>query len=61
MAVSGLLKLGANTIETTEGNYNALVREREQLRILKNFIKLESTLTKGEVLNLIAAMEVKNE
>ena len=61
MAVNGLLKLGGTTMEITEAKHDALVREREQLRILKNFIKLESTLTKGEVLNLIAAMEVKNE
>jgi hypothetical protein len=61
MAVSGLIKAFGTSMEITEAKYDALVREREQLRILKNFIKLESTLTKGEVLNLIAAMEVKNE
>lgn len=59
MAVSGLVKAFSSTTETTEEKYDNLIKEREQLRILKNFIKQESTLLKTEVLNLIAAMEQK--
>ena len=61
MAVSALTKLCGTTTETTEAKYDALVRESEQLRILKNYTKLESTLTKSEIINLINAMEVNNE
>ena len=62
MAVSALTKtFGGTTIETTENAYNALVRESEQLRILKNFINLESVYSKVEVQTLIKAMEANNE
>lgn len=46
-------------METTEAKYEWLVRQSEQLRILKNYIKLESTLTKSEIVNLINAMDME--
>lgn len=61
MAVSALTKLTGTTIEVTEDKYEKLVREREQLRILKNFIKQENVLVKSEVETLIKAMEASNE
>ena len=62
MAVSALTKtFGGTTMEITEDKYDELVRESEQLRILKNYIKLETTFTKSEVVNLINAMEANNE
>lgn len=39
----------------------ASVRQSEQLRILKNYIKLEKVIVKEDVLNLITAMEAENE
>lgn len=59
MAVGALQKICGTSIEVTEEKYNELIKEREQLRILKNFIKQESTITKNEVTNLINAMEEK--
>lgn len=61
MATSALTKICCTTIETTEAKYDELIAEREQLRILKNFVKIESTLTKSEIVNLINAMEANNE
>lgn len=62
MAVSALTKtFGGTTMEITEDKYNEFVRESEQLRILKNYIKLETTFTKSEVVNLINAMEANDE
>lgn len=62
MAVSALTKtFGGTTIETTEEKYEALVRKGEQLRILRNFIMLDSTFSKSEVVNLINAIELNTE
>lgn len=61
MAVGALTKICGTTIEVTEDKYNDLIREREQLRILKNYTKQESTITKNEIINLINAMEANNE
>ena len=61
MAVAALTKLCGTTIEITEGKYEDLISEREQLRILKNYARLDSTLTKSEILNLMKAMEASNE
>lgn len=60
MAVGALNKLCATTMEVTESKYDDLISEREQLRILKNYTKLESTHTKEEIINLINAMEANN-
>ena len=61
MGVGAFQKIGSTTVEITEQKHNALIRESEQLRILKNFINQESTITKYEVLNLINAMEQSKE
>lgn len=61
MAVSALTKtFGGTTIETTEARYDELVRQSEQLRILKNFIRCENTYS-TEYETLIKAMEAENE
>lgn len=60
MAVSALNKICGTTMETTESKYDQLISEREQLRILKNYTKLESTKEKQEIINLINAMEANN-
>ena len=44
-----------------EDKYEVLIRENEQLRILKNFIKLENVYSKTEIETLIKAMEGNNE
>lgn len=59
MAVSAVTKLVATTVEITEAHYEDIVREREQLRILKNFIALEEVLCKSQIETLIKAMEVE--
>lgn len=61
MAVSALNKICGTTMETTEVKYDELIKEREQLRILKNFVKLEEVILKDTVLTLIKAMEANNE
>lgn len=60
MAVSALSALTQNTITITEKRHDELVRQSEQLRILKNFIRLEQTYS-TEYENLIKAMEANNE
>lgn len=60
MAVSALTRtFGGTTMEITEAKYDELVRHSEQFRILKNYIRLETTLTKSEIVNLINAMEME--
>ena len=62
MAVSTLQKtFGGTTIETTEADYKALVRESEQLRILKNLVALEEIYSKEQIKTVIKAMEANNE
>ena len=60
MALGALQKLSVTSMEISEQKYDQLIKEREQLRILKNFINQESTITKTEVANLINAMEQSN-
>ena len=59
MAVAALTKLCGTTIEITESKYENLVSEREQLRILKNYTKAETT--KDEIIKLINAMDASDE
>lgn len=61
MAVAPLTKLVSTTIEINEARYDHLVKESEQLRILKNFVALEEVLVKSQIEHLIKAMEVKDE
>ena len=60
MATSALQKLCNTTIELTEGKHDHLIRESEQLRILKNLIKSDEVILKETVLALIKAMEANN-
>jgi len=57
MAVSALQRVCGTTIEVSESNYNALVRQSEQLRILKNFVALEEVIVKSQIVEVIKAME----
>ena len=59
MAVPVIAKLVTSTVELTESGYEALVRESEQLRIIKNFVGLEDVYGVTQVQMLIKAMEVK--
>lgn len=61
MAVGALNKIAGTTIEVCEHNYNNLVRESEQLRILKNYARHENVIVKSDILTLIEAMEGKTE
>lgn len=60
MAVSALNKICGTTMEVTESKYDTLISEREQLRILKNYTRLESEIEKADIIKLINAMEVDN-
>lgn len=57
MAVSAINALANNTITITETKHDALVRESEQLRILKNFVQLDEVIIKDSIITLIKAME----
>lgn len=57
MAVSSLSKLCNNTIDVPESEFYNLVKQSEQLRILKNYTKLENVIVKDDILTLIKAME----
>ncbi len=48
---------GATAAEMMLAEYEKLIRESEQLRILKNFIRSEKVLCKSDAENLINAME----
>lgn len=48
---------GATAAEMMLEEYEKRIRESEQLRILKNYIKSEKVLTKADVEELIEAME----
>ena len=61
MAVSALNKICGTVMEITEHKHEELIRQSEQFRILKNYIKLESTFTKSEVINLINAMDMEEK
>lgn len=57
MAVPALQALTTATTSLTQKEYDALIRESEQLRILKNFVVSEDVISKSEVERLIKAME----
>lgn len=57
MAVGAFNKLANTTIETTEAKYETLIRESEQLRILKDYVRAEKVIMKSEVLTLIDVLE----
>ena len=59
MAMAALNKLCNNTIDVTENEFYNLVKQSEQLRILKNYTKLEDVHLKEDVLRLIKAMEAE--
>lgn len=61
MALGALNKLCGTSMEITESKYDDLVRESEQLRILKRFAKLEEVYCKEQITTLIKAMEESNE
>lgn len=58
---SPLQALTVSTVSIAEDKHDKLLRESEQLRILKNYCKQDEVLTKGEILTLIKAMEGNNE
>lgn len=58
---SALQQLTISTVNITEDKHNKLIRESEQLRILKNFAKLDEVILKETVVTLIKAMEENNE
>ena len=53
---SALQQLTISTVNIAEEQFKNLIKEGEQLRILKNYARLEEILTKGEILTLIKAM-----
>lgn len=59
MAVPAFKALTEATTSITQNEYDALIRESEQLRILKNFISLEEVICKSQIEEVIKAMEVK--
>lgn len=48
---------GATAAEMMLKEYENLIRESEQLRILKNYIRNESVICKSDAVHLINAME----
>ena len=48
-----------NTVTIFTGVYGHLVRESEQLRILKNFVESDDVYSKDQIKALIEAMEVE--
>lgn len=61
MAVSALSTLTQSTTTILDSEYNKLIRQSEQLRILKNFAALEEVYCKDQITTLIKAMEANNE
>ncbi len=59
MAVSALTKIAGTYMEVCEGKYDDLVRQSEQLRVLKNFVALEDVYCKDQVKTLIKAMDME--
>jgi hypothetical protein len=55
---SALQQLSVSTVNITEKQYDDLIRQSEQLRILKNFARNEKIFM-SELLALIDAMEGK--
>lgn len=51
--------MGNNKVSVFVGTYSGLVRESEQLRILKNFVNLDAVYSKDQIKELIKAMEVE--
>jgi hypothetical protein len=58
---SALQQLTKATVNIEEEQFKKLIRESEQLRILKNYCKLEEVITKGCIETLVKAMEAKDE
>lgn len=58
---SALQQLTMSTVNVAEEQFKNLIRDSEQLRILKNYCKLDEVLTKNEILTVIKAMEVTYE
>lgn len=56
MAV-GVVALTEETNTITQIRYDALLRDSERLRILKNFIRSESVVCKKDIIELVKAME----
>jgi hypothetical protein len=48
-----------DTVTVNVGVYAHLIRESEQLRILKNYVGLEEVYSKDQIKALIKAMEVE--
>lgn len=49
------------TVTIYIGAYASLVRDSENLRILKEYVRSEKVITKDEILTLIDAMEANDE
>lgn len=49
------------SVDVPTEHFKNLIRDSEQLRILKNYCKLEEVITKSDILTLIKAMEVSYE
>lgn len=49
------------SVDVPTEHFKNLTRDSEQLRILKNYCKLEEVITKSDILTLIKAMEVSYE
>lgn len=61
MAVPALQALTQSTTTVTDEKYERLIRQSEQLRVLKNFVALEDVYCKDQIKTLIKAMEANNE
>lgn len=48
-------------VQVSDFEYEMLIRYKEQLEILKKFIKQDKVITKSEIITLIDAMEAENE
>ena len=59
MALSTLEILTKRTTTIEEREYESLIRQSEQLRIIKNFLALEEVYTKTDLITLVKAMEGK--
>lgn len=59
MALSTFETLTKRTTTIEEKEYESLIRQSEQLRIIKNFLALEEVYTKTDLITLVKAMEGK--
>lgn len=46
------------TVEITANEYKNLIKDSENLRVLKNFIKNDRVITKTDLITLVDSMEV---